>query len=157
MAVPKMKTIKTISPTKGGLAAARKSNTNVSTKGVGSSSKSSQSSWFKGLKDAKKLTPVKKPMVVSKAKTMDTGGRNKIMMKYNRMKDFVKYYRLKKRLLPGQFTASDATRETRFTKLYRKLRKQVSSLLIQDLRKKRAARGRGKKRGSDLARLGSKA
>lgn len=83
-------------------------------------------------------------------------GENRSLAKYNKIKDFVKYYRLKKRLLPSQYTEGDESRAKKFQKMYLRLRKQVASLLLQNLRKKRAARGRGKKRGSDLANINSR-
>lgn len=89
------------------------------------------------------------------SKTTTTKSKNlegMAVRRYRKMKQRVKYYELKKALL-GNLTKGEEFLYQRFKLRLRKARKMAAPELIQQNLKKRAARGHGKKRGSDLSKL----
>lgn len=83
---------------------------------------------------------------------------SKILDKYNRMRKLFKFYSLKKEI-GLNFTSGDESKLERYKKKMEKSRKLAAPELIKRQRAKKAARGRGKKRGGvggDLSKLSSK-
>lgn len=76
--------------------------------------------------------------------------------RYRSTKMRVQFYTLKMRLF-GMLSKGDQFLLDRYKNRLMKLRKIAAPELIQNLLKKRASRGKGKKRGSDLNKLMSKA
>lgn len=82
----------------------------------------------------------------------------KTIEKYNRMRKLFKFYSLKKELGISYNSGDDAKLE-RYRKRMEKARKLAAPELIKKQRAKKAAKGRGKKRGGvggDLSKLSSK-
>ena len=75
--------------------------------------------------------------------------------RYRSTKRRVQFYTLKLRLF-GMLSKGDQFLLDKYKNRLMKLRKIAAPELIQNLLKKRASRGRGKKRGSDLNKLMSK-
>lgn len=72
--------------------------------------------------------------------------------RYRKAKMRVKYYELKKQIM-GSLTKGEQFLLDRFRSRLKKLRKIAAPELIQNLIKRKAAKGRGKRRGSDLSKL----
>jgi len=83
-------------------------------------------------------------------------GESAALVKYRKFKKLYKLYQLKKEVGIEPFTAGDAVKLKKYRAKMDKARKLAAPELIKLVRAKRAARGRGKKRGGvggGLARL----